>query len=49
LDVFIIDELDRAEKERVENLEVKVIVTNTIMRTIEDKMRLAETVLKSML
>jgi len=47
LDVFIIDHVDRNEKERIEQLGLKVVVTNTIMKTKEDKVRLAKTVLKS--
>lgn len=41
LDVFIIDELDAHEGERIEELGIKVISTNTIMKSLEDKIRLA--------
>jgi len=46
LDVFILDYADRNEKERIEQLGLQVIVTNTIMKTQEDKVKLAKTVLK---
>ena len=41
LDVFIIDQLDRTERERIENLGLRVIITNTIMKSLRDKVRLA--------
>ncbi len=44
LDWFVIDEVDGRLKERIEDLGIKVVVTNTIMRTLEDKVRLAELV-----
>jgi LPPG:FO 2-phospho-L-lactate transferase len=47
LDTFILDTADSAEKERIEQLGIEVKVANTIMRTLEDKVRLAETVLGS--
>ena len=47
LDTFILDTADSAEKERIEQLGIEVKVANTIMRTLEDKVRLAEVVLKS--
>jgi LPPG:FO 2-phospho-L-lactate transferase len=47
LDTFILDTADSAEKDRIEKLGIEVKVTNTIMRTLEDKIRLAETVLES--
>jgi len=46
LDAFIIDHADRNEKKRIEQLGLQVIVTNTIMKTQEDKVKLAETVLR---
>jgi len=46
LDTFIIDRVDKAEKEHIENLGVQVIVTNTIMKTLEDKVQLAKVVLE---
>jgi LPPG:FO 2-phospho-L-lactate transferase len=47
LDTFILDTADSAEKEKIEKLGIEVKVANTIMRTLEDKVRLAETVLES--
>ncbi|MEM3815502.1 MAG: 2-phospho-L-lactate transferase, partial [Candidatus Bathyarchaeia archaeon] len=47
LDVFVLDQLDVREKDRIEGLGIKVILTNTIMRTLEDKISLAKTVLKA--
>lgn len=47
LDTFIIDTVDSEEKARIEELGVEVKVTNIIMRTLGDKIRLAKTVLES--
>ena len=47
LDVFIMDEVDKDDKERVERLNVKAIVTNTIMRSLQDKVRLARLALSN--
>ena len=47
LDTFVIDFADGGEKDRIEELGVAVKVTNTVMRTEEDKVRLARTVLES--
>ncbi len=46
LDTFVLDEADQQEKPRIEELGIKVIVTDTIMRSLEDKVRLAKTVLE---
>jgi LPPG:FO 2-phospho-L-lactate transferase len=46
LDTFIIDAADADEKERIERLGVEVKVTNTLMRSLEDKVRLAKVVLE---
>jgi LPPG:FO 2-phospho-L-lactate transferase len=46
LDVFIIDHVDQAEKERIEDLGLKVIVTNTIIKTLDDKVQLAKLVVE---
>ncbi|MEM2341786.1 MAG: 2-phospho-L-lactate transferase [Candidatus Bathyarchaeia archaeon] len=46
LDLFVLDKMDEGEKNRIESLGIKVIVTNTIMKTLEDKIRLAKTVLE---
>jgi LPPG:FO 2-phospho-L-lactate transferase len=45
LDTFIIDVADANEKERIERLGVEVKVTNTMMRSLEDKVHLAKVVL----
>jgi len=45
LDTFIIDQLDHAEKKRIEKLGIRVRETNTIMKTLEDKVQLAKLVL----
>jgi LPPG:FO 2-phospho-L-lactate transferase len=42
---FIIDEADKKEKLQIEKLDIKVTVTNTIMKNAADSIRLAETVL----
>jgi LPPG:FO 2-phospho-L-lactate transferase len=46
LDVFIIDQVDSAEKKRIEGLGLHVIVTNTVMKTLEEKIKLARTALE---
>ncbi len=48
LDVFVLDEVDRTEKEKIETLGVKAIVTNTIMRSLEDKIELAKSALENL-
>jgi len=48
LDVLIIDEVDKAEKERIERLGVNVVVADTIMRSLEDKERLARLTLEAL-
>lgn len=45
VDLFVLDEADAAIKPAVEALGLRVVASNTIMRTLEDKQRLAETVL----
>jgi LPPG:FO 2-phospho-L-lactate transferase len=47
INIFIIDNMDKDEKKRIEKLGLKVVVTNTIMKTLQDKIRLAETTIKS--
>ena len=42
LDAFILDIADKEQKERIEALGIKGVVTNTLMKTIEDKKRLAK-------
>ena len=46
LDAFIIDAADSQDRNRIEELGVEVIVTNTIMQSMEDKVALAKTVLE---
>ena len=41
----LIVEADEEEKSRVEELGIKVVVTNTVMKSLEDKVELAKTVL----
>lgn len=45
LDLFVCDERDKAQKERIEALGIKVILANTIMETAADKEALARTLL----
>jgi LPPG:FO 2-phospho-L-lactate transferase len=47
LDTFIIDTADASEKNRIKQLGVKVKVTNTIMKSLADKVHLAKTVLEN--
>ena len=47
LDNFVIDRVDRMEKERIERLGLHVVATDTIMKNLEDKIRLARITLKS--
>ncbi len=47
LDTFIIDVADSSGKQRIEALGLNVVVTNTLMRSLEDKVQLAKSVLKN--
>jgi len=47
LDAFVIDQVDRMEKEQIEKLGLRVVVTDSIMRSLEDKVRLARVTLGS--
>ena len=47
LDAFVIDQVDRTEKEQIERLGLRVVVTDSIMRGLEDKVRLARVTLGS--
>jgi LPPG:FO 2-phospho-L-lactate transferase len=47
LDVFVIDVADESEKERIEQIGVEVKVANTVMRSLDDKISLANVVLES--
>jgi len=42
LDVLILDKQDELLAKRVERLGIKAVVANTIMATLEDKIRLAK-------
>ncbi len=46
LDTFVIDTQDVDEKNRIEKLGIKVKVTDTVMKSLEDKVRLAKTVME---
>lgn len=46
LDAFILDFADEKERERIEELGIRAVVANTIMKTLEDKIRLARIVMK---
>jgi len=46
LDTFVIDRVDQAERERIQSLGLKVIETNTVMKTLEDKVQLARMALE---
>jgi LPPG:FO 2-phospho-L-lactate transferase len=45
LDDFIIDIVDKVQKPRIETLGLNVVVTNTIMKSLQDKIQLAKVVL----
>ena len=47
LDTFVIDTKDTGSKSRVETLGVNVKVTNTVMKSLEDKVALAKAVLEN--
>ena len=47
LDAFVLDVADSAEKGRIEKLGIEVKVTNTLMKSLEDKVELARTVLET--
>jgi len=46
LDTFVIDVKDGDEKSRIEQIGIDVKVTDTVMKSLEDKVRLAKTVLE---
>jgi len=46
LNFFVLDQADVAEKERIEQLGLKTAVTNTIMKSLSDKIQLARTVVE---
>lgn len=45
LDAFVVDSVDAAEKSRIEQLGIDVTVAPTVMKSLEDKVALAKTVL----
>ena len=45
VDLFVLDETDRELSPKIEALGMRVMITNTVMSTLEEKQRLAETVL----
>ncbi len=47
LETFIIDIADASEKKRIEELGIKVKMTETMMRNLDDKIRLAKAVLEA--
>ena len=47
LDSFIIDKLDAAERGVIEDLGINVKVTNTVMKTLADKISLARVALEA--
>jgi len=48
LDTLVIDEIDRSLAPQIQELGVKVLVTDTIMKNLNDKMRLARVVLREL-
>lgn len=46
VDLFVLDEVDRAIKPEIEELGLRVEVADTVMNTLEDKQRLARSVLE---
>lgn len=46
LDVFVIDNQDASEKSQIEQLGIRVKMADTIMKSLEDKVRLAKTALE---
>ncbi len=47
LDTFILDKVDAKEKDQIENLGIETVATNTIMKSLKDKIELANTVLRT--
>jgi len=45
LDLFVLDVADEEEKKRIEELGIEVVVTNTVMKSLKDKVELAKIVL----
>ncbi|MEM2273433.1 MAG: 2-phospho-L-lactate transferase [Candidatus Bathyarchaeia archaeon] len=49
LSAFILDYADKEEKNKIELLGIRVILANTIMRTLEDKVNLAKLIIEEFL
>jgi len=47
LDTFILDKVDAKEQDQIENLSIETVATNTIMKSLKDKIELAKTVLRT--
>jgi LPPG:FO 2-phospho-L-lactate transferase len=47
LDVFVIDNADKNEKQNIEKMGIQTVVTRTIMKSLDDRIQLARTVLDS--
>jgi LPPG:FO 2-phospho-L-lactate transferase len=47
IDTFVIDDKDAGERGRIEQLGIRVKVTNTVMKGLEDKISLAKAVLET--
>jgi LPPG:FO 2-phospho-L-lactate transferase len=45
LDTFVIDFVDKAQEERIQHLGLNVVVTNIVMKTLQDRVQLARVVL----
>jgi LPPG:FO 2-phospho-L-lactate transferase len=43
---FVLDQLDAAQESAIQSLGMKTLVTNTIMQTVEDRVRLAAEVVE---
>jgi len=48
IDTFILDTVDRAEKRKVEGLGLNTVITNTVMRSLQDKVALASVAVKNL-
>mgnify|MGYP001154951747 CR=1 FL=1 len=48
LDLFILDSMDRELKKEIEKLGIEVVCTNTIMRTLDDKVSLAKVAIEAL-
>jgi hypothetical protein len=48
LDHFVIDSIDKGEADKIRKMGVNVSVTNTVMKSLQAKISLAETTLKAL-